>query len=71
MPSLEIIETGFWPVIHYNIMAKAALRNLKTQGQDLPGLGLRERQGWWGETQGSAGPLPRRNPHIKKCPGHF
>lgn len=38
MLSQEIIETRFWPVIHYNITA----RSLKTQKPDLLGLGLGE-----------------------------
>lgn len=54
MPSQEIIETRFWPVIHYNITA----RSLKTQKPDLLGLGLGEGWAWWRETQGSVGSLP-------------
>lgn len=71
MHSLEIIETGFRPVIHYNITAKATLWSLTSPRQDHLRPGLRERQGWCGETRGATGSLPRRNLHIKKCPGHF
>lgn len=71
MPSLEIIETGFRPVIHYNITAKAALWSLPSQRQDHLRPGLGERQGRCGEAQGSTGSLPRRNLHIQKCPGHL
>lgn len=62
MPSQEIIETRFWPVIQDDITA----RSLKTQKPGLLGLGLGEGWAWWRETQGSVGSLPRRNPHRKK-----
>lgn len=51
MRSLEIIKTRFWPVIHYNTMARAAPWSLKTQRQDFLGLklGLWLEEGWgWG-----------------------
>lgn len=40
MPIQEIIETRFWPVIHYNITARTALWSLKTRKPGLLGLGL-------------------------------
>lgn len=70
MRSLEIIKTRFWPVIHYNTMARAAPWSLKTQRQDFLGLELglwlEEGWGWRRETQGSADSLSRRNPYGKK-----
>lgn len=78
MRSLEIIKTRFWPVIHYNTMARAAPWSLKTQRQDFLGLELglwlEEGWGWRRETQGSADSLSRRNPYgkkKKKSPGCF
>lgn len=71
MHNPEIMETGFWSVSHYNIMARATSRLLKTQRQDLQRLGLKVEWGQLRETQKSARSLPRRNIHIEKCPGHF
>lgn len=68
-PSLEIIKTRFWPVIHSNTMANTPSSpgpgSLKTQKQDFLGLGLglEEGWGWRREIQESAASLSRRNPH--------
>lgn len=67
MPGLEIIETGFWPVIHYNITARAAPWKLKPRRQDLLGLGLGKRQAGvvWGDPGVSRLPSKEASTHQK------
>lgn len=70
MPSLEIIKTRFWPVIHYNTMSRAAPMESEDSEAGSAAAGGRDGDGE-GRHRGQQSPFLEGIPQHKKCPGHF